>query len=151
MPVTLFWREFFRGRNARVARMWARLSLKSQSMAFDPRAGTQPYTTSATFNKERAGLRPGGKDTPQRDSPKREPQTAGYSGETILGFAGLASHSGRFPNSIPSYVFWRRGPSVSQEPTKVPDQSVSIGMSWVCVKRKVTRGGKRIPRDFRSP
>jgi len=51
--------------------MLARLSLETESLAFDSRAGTQPYTTSAAFIKERAGLRPGGKDTPQRDSPRR--------------------------------------------------------------------------------
>ena len=43
MPVTLSWREFFRGRNALVARMWARLSLKTKSLAFDLREDTKLY------------------------------------------------------------------------------------------------------------
>ena len=44
MPVTLSWREFFRGRSVLVARMWARLSLETKSLAFDLHAGRQPYT-----------------------------------------------------------------------------------------------------------
>ena len=134
MPVTLSWREFFRGRNARVARMWARLSLETESLAFDLYAGTQPYT------QVPLSLKKGLDYDPEVKVLRNETRQSEYS--------KLQDNAERLYSALRD---WRPIPAASSTPfrrtcsgeedlpyhknlTKVPDQRVSIGMTWVCVK-----------------
>src|SRR5882724_4299511 len=117
-------------------------------MAFDPSAGAQPYTTSATFVQERAGLRPGGKDTPQRDSPRRilKPQdTAERLYSALRDWRPIPAAS---PSPIRRTCSGGEDLPYQNNPTKVPDRLVSIGVTWGCVKRKSYDRWKTPPSKF---
>ena len=91
--------------------MSARCSLKrAQDFAANSRFGT-PRTAASRQVSERSYCEPGGTSKKLRTHTRRTHAASGFDRRGLLGFAGLAPHSGRSPAPFRLTVFRGRSPS----------------------------------------
>ena len=134
--VILFSCVLFRVRYGLAAQTSARLSLKRARFRLHSRPAIRRHAECAGYSTERVSSDPGG---PTRYSTKNPLRTTRQRVKRrgLLGFAGLAPHSGRSPRPVPNpYIPEQEAFPFYNRDKISPDKAVSIGKNIPYVKIK---------------